>query len=69
MSAASLSKKLQQWFETSHDNPPPAFNPAYRACGGKLISAVAEAMELEGFYSNHTRAECAAEIQRRMKLN
>jgi hypothetical protein len=66
MSAATLSKALEQWFEHTHANPPASFNPSYCACAGKRLNAVTEAMEAEGYYNNHTREQCAAEIKRRM---
>jgi hypothetical protein len=66
MSAATLSKKLQLWFQTTSANPPAAFNPAYRACAAPRRDAAVQQMELEGFYETHTRTECAAELARRI---
>ena len=45
-----------------HNNPPAPFNPHYDPAALERGHYVMYAMEAEGFYANHTREECAAEL-------
>lgn len=47
------------------NNPPSPFNPAYDPKAKARYAKVTTSMESDGFYSNHTRQECAAEWRRR----
>lgn len=57
--------KLAGYFEKLHENPPPAFNPDYNPNAKSAWGVVIKSMEDDGFYSNHTREECASEFKRR----
>lgn len=48
-----------------HRNPPPPFNPLFDPAAKARYAQVTASMEADGFYATHTRAECAAEWQRR----
>lgn len=51
-----------------HRNAPAAFNPAYRKEARAWAAATSASMEADGYYDRHSRAECAAEWQRRYNL-
>ena len=46
--------------------PPPPFNPDYDPLYLKKLLAVADSMEKDGYYDNHTLEECALEVSRRL---
>ena len=58
-------KKLEQTFEHLHNNPPSAFNPDYDPMAKKWSKLATQSMEKDGFYSNHSRSECAIEWRKR----
>jgi len=59
--------KLEEHFEHLHNNPPPPMNPDYDPKAKDRALQVAQSMEEDGFYDNHTRHECADEFRRRTK--
>ncbi len=56
---------LAAHFERLHNNPPPAFNPAFDPKAKARSNKVTQSMEADGFYLNHTREQCAVERARR----
>ena len=58
-------KNLDKHFETLHNNPPMAFNPDYDPMAKTWSNLAVESMENDGFYDNHTRAECSIEYRKR----
>lgn len=46
--------------------PPPPFNPDYDPDYMRRLLAVADSMERDGYYDNHTLEECALEVSRRL---
>lgn len=52
-------------FDYWHRNKPAPFNPAFDPKADARRAKVTASMEADGFYSAHTREECAAEWRRR----
>lgn len=48
-----------------HRNAPAPFNPAYDPGADARRERVTTSMERDGYYSDHTREQCAAEWRRR----
>ena len=46
--------------------PPPPFNPDYDPMYARRLKLVADSMEEDGFYDNHSLDECAKEVARRL---
>ena len=59
---------IEEYYMHLHENEPPAFNPDYRPYARRVGFEVAAHMHKQGFYSRHSREECAKEYQRRYKL-
>ena len=52
-------------FDSAWNNPPKAFNPAYRPYAKEVQSTIVKDMEREGWYKTRPQEERAAEIRRR----
>lgn len=52
-------------FDQEWKNPPAPLNPDYDPKAASRASKVSASMERDGFYANHTRAECKTEWARR----
>lgn len=48
-----------------HRNAPAPFNQSYDPGAGARRARVTSSMERDGYYAEHTRAQCAAEWRRR----
>lgn len=48
-------------FTNDWNNPPKPFNPLFDPLAKQRYGDVSKSMEEDGFYDNHTRAECKAE--------
>ena len=51
-----------------HPPAPAPFNPDYDPLAAERLRQATCSMEADGFYTNHSRAECAAEVARRLEL-
>jgi len=59
------AKTLTQCFQNLHENIPAPFNPLVDHKAAGRYSKVTRSMEVDGWYSNHSREECKVEWARR----
>ena len=65
----AVAPDADAWLADLEPAPAPApFNPAYDPNAASRLQRVADSMESDGFYDNHSRDECAAEVSRRLAL-